>query len=122
MKVIDSPLGLLKISSSECVYVMDELREKKGFRPSVDTINNDVGVYIFWGWDDTPIRIGKAVKTRNRILQYFRTGKEIIDSCQYVSYIRCKNEAEAANLEIVLISHYQPIYNIHYNTKKKSHE
>ena len=116
MRQIDNVFGKIKISASECPYVMDDLRRQKTFKPQEDTINNDVGVYIFWGWDDKPIRIGKAVKTRNRIFQYFRTNPEIIDNCQYVSYIRMNSRSVAAKLEIMLIQLHKPKYNIQYNT------
>lgn len=107
----------LQISASECWYVMDEARREKTYTPSKDQINHDIGVYIFWGWNDKPIRIGKAVKTRNRVLAYgnsiYGSLPEVIDNSQYVSYIRCENKSISARLEVDLIREYKPVYNDH---------
>jgi excinuclease UvrABC nuclease subunit len=106
----------LRISASECWYVMNESRDLKTYTASDDQINHDCGVYIFWGWDDKPIRIGKAVKARNRVLMYGKDKRlggmpEVVDSCQHVSYIRCEDNEESSLLELQLIQEYKPKFN-----------
>ena len=118
MRTIDLYGVRLKISASECWHVMNEARVQRTYTASKDQINHDIGVYIFWGWNDKPIRIGKAVKARNRILQYGQPYwglPEVIDECQHVSYIRLKSKRHAADLEIRLIKEHKPKFNKQHN-------
>jgi len=120
MRHIELNGELLEISASECWYVMDDARVEKTYSTSPDQINHDIGVYIFWGWDDKPIRIGKAVKARNRVLSYRKPIPQgglpvVIEQSQHVSYIRTKDKRKASDLEIALIRKYRPKFNKQYN-------
>ncbi len=115
MKYIQLNKRQIPIDASECIYVISDTDKILRPLPS-DCIHNKPGVYIFWGWDDKPIRIGKAVKLRNRIQSYVNslllTSPEgLIETTQYVSCIYAKNERAAYKLELALIEYHQPKFN-----------
>ena len=122
MKNIKLNNELIKIDCSEGYYVMLDNLEKYTRKISNDQIQNKPGVYIFWGLDDKPIRIGKAQKLRNRIIQYYTSEvyncmsswltDDFFNAIQYVSVIYRENPGF---LELELIRFYNPRFNFFHN-------
>ena len=102
------------INSNECFWDMLCRKGESRKIPS-DSIQNTHGVYVFWDWEDNPIRIGKAVKVRNRIMQYESDYKFQLWSkdIQFVSAIYTNSNIESAIIEDELIKIYQPNHNVH---------
>ena len=82
-------------------------------------IANEPGVYFFMSWDNKPIRIGKAVKLRNRIMSY-ANGTEyhnkILDrfaelDLAYVGVFYCEKK-DCQSEEEAYISLYKPELNV----------
>lgn len=82
-------------------------------------IQNKRGVYIFWDWNDKPIRIGKGAKIRNRLLQYYTQyqmsylWENMHQEIQFVSAIYTQNEKQSLMIELDLIQYHKPKYNCH---------
>lgn len=77
------------------------------------------GVYIMKDKTGKVIYVGKAIKLKNRVTQYFGSqtnhGAKVRKMVQNVAdfeYVICKNEFEALTLENSLIKQYLPKYNI----------
>lgn len=77
------------------------------------------GVYIMHASDDTVIYVGKAKILKNRVRQYFGSGKNhtpkvraMVSNVAYFEYIITDSELEALVLECNLIKKYRPRYNI----------
>ena len=77
------------------------------------------GVYIMHSADDTVIYVGKAKILKNRVRQYFGSGKNhtpkvkaMVSNIAYFEYIITDSELEALVLECNLIKKYRPRYNI----------
>ncbi|MCH5184999.1 MAG: excinuclease ABC subunit UvrC [Oscillospiraceae bacterium] len=77
------------------------------------------GVYIMHSSDDTVIYVGKAKILKNRVRQYFGSGKNhtpkvkaMVANVAYFEYIITDTELEALALECNLIKKYRPRYNI----------
>ncbi len=77
------------------------------------------GVYIMKNAAGDIIYIGKAIKLKNRVTQYFGSGanhtlkvKKMVDNVADFEYIICDNEFEALTLENSLIKQHSPKYNI----------
>ena len=103
------------ISQNDCYYAM---LTRIGSKLSPDDIQNNRGVYIFWDWDNKPIRIGKAKKIRNRLISYANSPSNysIFDKMQdsgiqYVSAIYTENETESCAIELDLLTRHKPEYN-----------
>ena len=111
--------SIYKINQNDCFWNMLCRLDEKRIKLDSDDIQNKRGVYIFWNWEDYPIRIGKAVKVRNRIISYYTgTGSgDILQKMQneisHVSVIYVNNEMESAALELELLDMYKPKYNYH---------
>ena len=108
------------LSQNDCYFNMlcrlDDNIKKLGN----DDIQNKRGVYIFWDWNDKPIRIGKAVKVRNRLLQYYTSPNSnyyVFDNMQteisFVSVIYTDSEQESTQVELDLLKKNKPKYNYH---------
>ncbi|MBR5348898.1 MAG: excinuclease ABC subunit UvrC [Lachnospiraceae bacterium] len=76
------------------------------------------GVYLMHGDLDEVIYVGKAVVLKNRVRQYFQSGRgkttkilQMVDHIRRFEYIVTDSEAEALVLESNLIKEYQPKYN-----------
>ncbi len=76
------------------------------------------GVYLMHDETDEIIYVGKAVKLRNRVRQYFRPGikrtqkiNNMIAKIAYFEYIVTDSELEALILECNLIKEHNPKYN-----------
>ena len=90
-----------------------QLKEKANSLPLLP------GVYIMKNASGEIIYIGKAIKLKNRVTQYFGSGsnhslkvKKMVDNVADFEYIICDNEFEALTLENSLIKRHSPKYNI----------
>jgi len=108
---IELPERIFVTDANECFF--DMLCRKGTLRKiPKDSIQNSNGCYVFFGWDDYPIRVGKAVKLRNRILQYVRDRDFIWENeIQFVGVLYTENNTESVRIEDMLIKHIQPKYN-----------
>ncbi len=77
------------------------------------------GVYIMKNAKGEIIYVGKAIKPKNRVTQYFGPGsnhaikvKKMVENVADFEYIICDNEFEALTLENSLIKQHSPKYNI----------
>ncbi len=77
------------------------------------------GVYIMHDQNDAVIYVGKAKILKNRVRQYFGSGKNhtpkvraMVSNVSYFEYIITDSETEALVLECNLIKKYRPKYNI----------
>lgn len=77
------------------------------------------GVYIMKNAKGEIIYVGKAIKLKNRVTQYFGSGsnhaikvKKMVENVADFEYIICDNEFEALTLENSLIKQHSPKYNI----------
>jgi len=119
MKNIKSLKSVIKISQSDCFFTMLDRLGENIIKLNNDDIQHKRGVYIFWGWNDLPIRIGKATKLRNRILSYATniSNRYVFDDMyndiQYVSVIYTGSEQETNKLELDLLHKHKPKYNYH---------
>lgn len=76
------------------------------------------GVYIMHDENDAILYVGKAVNLKNRVSQYFQSGKahslkirKMVSLVSYFEYIVCSSELEALVLESNLIKENRPPYN-----------
>lgn len=76
------------------------------------------GVYLMHGEDDEIIYVGKAINLRNRVRQYFQSGRgksgkilKMVSHIRWFEYILTDSEAEALVLECNLIKENRPHYN-----------
>jgi len=75
------------------------------------------GIYIFFS-QKKPIYIGKSVNLKSRLSSYLeirnvlpKTAK-MLNSAEYVSFIKVDSELEALLLEAKLINKYKPVFNV----------
>jgi len=105
---------VIESDANECIW---DMLTRKGTMNSLpdDCIKNTHGVYVFFDWNDNPIRIGKAVKARNRIMQYEsdKNFSRWSSDIQLVSVFYTENIRESSDLEIQLIQEHQPCNNVH---------
>jgi len=118
MKQIKGNKKTYDISQNDCYWSMLSRLDDNIVKLYIDDIQNKRGVYIFWDWDNKPIRIGKAVKVRNRLISYYTNLKnnyvfEIMQSqISFVSVIYTNSDKENAYIEIDLIKKNKPKYNV----------
>lgn len=86
---------------------------------TIKTLPECPGVYLMHSEDDTVIYVGKAKNLKNRVTQYFRSGKNhtpkvraMVANIHHFEYIITDSELEALVLECNLIKKYMPRYNI----------
>ncbi len=117
MKSIKGINKTYKIDQSDCFWNMICRTEDYIRKLAPDDIQNNRGVYIFWNWEDQPIRVGKAVKARNRILSYqtnainYYVFSRMEQEIAYVSVIYTNDELESRKLELELLKRHRPKYN-----------
>ena len=76
------------------------------------------GVYIMRDKDDNILYVGKAIKLKNRVSQYFNSSKKsyriqkMVSQIDHFEYIVTDNELEALVLECNLIKQNKPKYNV----------
>ena len=119
MKKIKGSKKTYNISQNDCYWNMLCRLDSNIKKLAIDDIQNKRGVYIFWNWDDKPIRIGKAVKVRNRLLSYY-TGQQnnyVFENMQseisFVSVVYTNSEQESTDVELDLLKENKPKYNYH---------
>lgn len=107
------------ISQYDCFWNMLCMTDENIQKLNPTDIQNKCGIYLFYNNRDNIIRIGKAVKLRNRIMSYARDGsnwyifKDMQREINYVGVIYVDNQSSASFIEMDLINHYKPKYNIH---------
>jgi len=117
MKTIKGYKKLYEISISDCYWSILCRMEEKPTKLNHDEIQNTHGVYIFWGWKNKPIRIGKAVTVRNRIISYCTSHKnqyvfsQMENEIAYISVIYTLNQNQSQSIELDLIRRHKPKYN-----------
>src|SRR3954451_4638066 len=77
------------------------------------------GVYLFRDTKGQVIYVGKALRLRDRVRQYFTPGyaqtarvDEMVRRIYDFEFVQCANEVEALVLECNLIKNYRPRFNI----------
>src|SRR5438045_4081842 len=80
---------------------------------------DEPGVYLFRDTKAQVIYVGKALRLRDRVRQYFTPGyaqtarvDEMVRRIYDFEFVQCANEVEALVLECNLIKHYRPRFNI----------
>jgi excinuclease UvrABC nuclease subunit len=118
MKTIQGRNRVYDISQSDCFWAILSRAENSKATLNNDDIKNSQGIYIFWDWDNKPLRIGKATKLRNRIMQYFNNGRKLpfgledmFHEIQYVSVIYTDTKIDNRQLELDLINKHAPPFN-----------
>ncbi|MBQ0084570.1 MAG: excinuclease ABC subunit C [Clostridiales bacterium] len=93
--------------------------KKKELKRKANTLPLLPGVYIMKDAADNIIYIGKAIKLKNRVTQYFGSETNHAEKVRRMTskvndfdYIVCDSEFEALTLENSLIKQYMPKYNI----------
>lgn len=91
----------------------------KYLREKANKLPQNPGVYIMKNSSGKIIYVGKAVKLKNRVSQYFRYNKQhtekvrkMVSSVADFEYIVCDSEFEALILECSLIKQNMPKYNV----------
>jgi excinuclease ABC subunit C len=97
------------------VSVLDEETIKQRLR----AVPDEPGVYLFRDTKAQVIYVGKALRLRDRLRQYFTTGyattvrvEEMVRRIYDFEFVQCANEVEALVLECNLIKNYRPRFNI----------
>ncbi len=95
------------------------LEKNKELKKKANSLPLLPGVYIMKNSQGEIIYIGKAVKLKNRVTQYFGSGsnhalkvRKMVENISDFEYIICDNEFEALTLENSLIKQHSPKYNI----------
>ncbi len=95
--------------------VLDEEAIKQRLR----AVPDEPGVYLFRDTKAQVIYVGKALRLRDRLRQYFTTGyattvrvEEMVRRIYDFEFVQCANEVEALVLECNLIKNYRPRFNI----------
>jgi len=120
MKKIKGETKSYKINQNDCYWnMLCRLEEEKRTILNNDDIQNKRGVYIFFDWNDKPLRIGKAVKLRQRLLSYctqpnnYYIFEKFHQQISYVSVIYTNSEKESVFIELDLLEKQKPKYNNH---------
>src|SRR5256712_2158201 len=102
-------------SNLECVAVIQEETVKQRLR----AVPDEPGVYLFRDARAQVIYVGKALRLRDRLRQYFTPGyaqtarvDEMVRRIYDFEFVQCANEVEALVLECNLIKNYRPRFNI----------
>ena len=89
------------------------------FSEELKKLPDKPGVYIMHNSSDEIIYVGKAVKLKNRVRQYFQNSKNktakttaLVSHIAYFEYIVTDSEMEALLLECNLIKEHRPKYNV----------
>ena len=88
-------------------------------RKKANSLPLSPGVYLMKNKSGKIIYVGKAVRLKNRVSQYFRSNKnhndkvrKMVSNVEDFEYIICDSEFEALILECSLIKQHDPKYNI----------
>ena len=117
MQNIKGLKGRHVINHSDCFWSLLCESKKHINKLNKNQIQNKRGVYIFFDWNDVPIRIGKALNVRNRLLSYannpvnYDLFNKMKDDIQFVGIIYTIDENDSMFVELDLLNQYNPIYN-----------
>jgi excinuclease ABC subunit C len=110
-----SPRVLGSVPTIDSVAVSQEESIKRRLRAVPDT----PGVYLFRDAKTQVIYVGKALRLRDRLRQYFTAGygdtarvSELVRKIYDFEFVTAANEVEALVLECNLIKNYKPRFNI----------
>ncbi|HZQ48879.1 MAG TPA: excinuclease ABC subunit UvrC [Candidatus Dormibacteraeota bacterium] len=88
-------------------------------RQRLRAVPEEPGVYLFRDAKGQVIYVGKALRLRDRLRQYFNPGyaqtarvEEMVRRIYDFEFVQCANEVEALVLECNLIKNYRPRFNI----------
>ena len=107
------------ISQNDCYWNMLCRLDDNIKKLDIDDIKNKRGVYIFFDWNDKPLRIGKAVKVRNRLISYATQPQNYYvfelfhQEIAFVSVIYTQSEKESTMIELDLLEYHKPKHNTH---------
>lgn len=96
-----------------------QYKDHKHLLPTIRTLPDKPGVYIFYSSTSSVLYIGKAKRLKKRVASYFNKDKFIsgkltilVRKIDYIEYILVDSELDALLLENNLIKKHQPRYNI----------
>jgi excinuclease ABC subunit C len=94
-------------------------QQEEAIRQRLRAVPDDPGVYLFRDAKAQVIYVGKALRLRDRLRQYFTPGyaqtarvDEMVRRIYDFEFVQCANEVEALVLECNLIKNYRPRFNI----------
>lgn len=97
---------------------MDNKASDFNFEEELKKLPEKPGVYLMHAKDDSIIYVGKAIKLKNRVRQYFQSSRtrtpkieKMVANIAYFEYIVTDSELEALVLENNLIKEHSPRYN-----------
>lgn len=110
--------GTYLIDRSDCYWsILSSWESKKRTILAKDDILNKRGVYVFFDQYETPIRIGKAVQVRNRLISYYSNDNNrplfnlMKQEISTVGVVYTQNELESVTIELDLLKKHKPKYN-----------
>ncbi|TMC86855.1 MAG: excinuclease ABC subunit C, partial [Chloroflexi bacterium] len=93
--------------------------DEEAVRQRLRAVPDEPGVYLFRDAKAQVIYVGKALRLRDRLRQYFTPGyaqtarvEEMVKRIFDFEFVQCANEVEALVLECNLIKNYRPRFNI----------
>ncbi|TMD77304.1 MAG: excinuclease ABC subunit C, partial [Chloroflexi bacterium] len=94
-------------------------QQEEAIRQRLRAVPDEPGVYLFRDGRAQVIYVGKALRLRDRLRQYFTPGyaqtarvDEMVRRIYDFEFVQCANEVEALVLECNLIKNYRPRFNI----------
>ena len=94
-------------------------QQEEEIKQRLRAVPDEPGVYLFRDARTQVIYVGKALRLRDRLRQYFTPGyaqtarvEEMVRRIYDFEFVRCANEVEALVLECNLIKNYRPRFNI----------
>ncbi len=94
-------------------------QQEEAIKQRLRAVPDDPGVYLFRDAKAQVIYVGKALRLRDRLRQYFTPGyaqtarvDEMVRRIYDFEFVQCANEVEALVLECNLIKNYRPRFNI----------
>ena len=98
---------------------MSTEQDEEAIRQRLRAVPDEPGVYLFRDAKTQVIYVGKALRLRDRLRQYFTPGyaqtarvEEMVRRIYDFEFVQCANEVEALVLECNLIKNYRPRFNI----------
>ena len=90
------------------------------YRDKIKSLPNEPGIYVFYGFDGTPLYVGTTKRLRTRLKEHFiQFNSSIIADrtlepreVAMIRYWLVNDSNEAKRLEKPFISKYQPMYNL----------
>lgn len=118
MKTIKGDKKAYTLTHCDCFISMICRLDENTTKLDKSDIQNKRGVYVFFDKENKPVRIGKAVKVRNRLLSYYTSlnvneslFEDLFQLTDYIGVVYTNNETESVILELELLKKYKPILN-----------